>query len=76
MYRFEKYEHTYVVLYNLEQKLSSLSGGSLTKIAYYSTVSYRRVFYEVERENGPSSSQINQDSDNVSPPFSKSYCCM
>ncbi|XP_069676632.1 4'-phosphopantetheine phosphatase isoform X2 [Periplaneta americana] len=27
-------------------------GGSLTKIAYYSTVSHRRVFYEVEKEDG------------------------
>ncbi|KAJ9573501.1 hypothetical protein L9F63_009065, partial [Diploptera punctata] len=36
-------------------------GGSLTKIAYYSTVSHRRVFYEAEKENGksPSSEEDN-----------------
>ncbi|XP_049852310.1 4'-phosphopantetheine phosphatase isoform X1 [Schistocerca gregaria] len=31
-------------------------GGSLTKIAYYSTVPHRRVIYEVERDDGTSQS--------------------
>jgi hypothetical protein len=36
------------------------SGGSLTKIAYYSTVSHRRVFYEAEKEDGKSSHSADE----------------
>ncbi|GLG95538.1 Pantothenate kinase 4 [Gryllus bimaculatus] len=32
-------------------------GGSLTKIAYYSTVQYRRALYDVDKEYGPSQSE-------------------
>ncbi|XP_067014229.1 4'-phosphopantetheine phosphatase [Anabrus simplex] len=32
-------------------------GGSLTKIAYYSTVSHRRVFYDADKEDGSSQSR-------------------
>ncbi|KAK7864512.1 hypothetical protein R5R35_003123 [Gryllus longicercus] len=32
-------------------------GGSLTKIAYYSTVPYRRALYDVDKEYGPSQSE-------------------
>jgi pantothenate kinase len=30
-------------------------GGTLTKIAYYSTVSYRRINYEADQDNSVSS---------------------
>lgn len=36
-------------------------GGSLTKIAYYSTVSHRRVLYEAEKEDGKSSQSADED---------------
>lgn len=38
----------------------SLSGGSLTKIAYYSTVSHRRVLYEADKEDGKSSQSADE----------------
>jgi hypothetical protein len=38
----------------------SLSGGSLTKIAYYSTISHRRVLYEAEKEDGRTSQSADE----------------
>ncbi|PSN34733.1 Pantothenate kinase 4 [Blattella germanica] len=35
--------------------------GSLTKIAYYSTISHRRVLYEKEREDGKASHSTDED---------------
>ena len=39
------------------------SGGSLTKIAYYSTIPHRRVLYEAERENAksPTAEEVSKE---------------